>query len=168
MRRTTLPLALILILVPGLAPGQQSDACDQLADLIASVQRLTEVLQSLQESRDEEMELRRVEVTISYLELRMLRSQEKEVELRQLKERRRDLEEQVESFESTRKHYESDEESVSDEERQEVLKQINQMAEETGKRLADLELEIITIENELAARRRELDPLEELVTSYLQ
>jgi chromosome segregation ATPase len=167
-QQSALPLALsILILVPGLAPAQESDACDQLAGLTASVQQLTEVLHGLQQSRDEEMQLRRVEVAIGYLELRMLQSQDKEVELRQLKERQRGLEEQAESVESTRQHYESDED-LTDEERLEVLKQLNQMTEDTGKRLADIELEIITIENELAARRRELDPLEELVTSFLQ
>ena len=165
--------ALLLLPIPAAAqqaaPGTVEE---ELHALRLHSGETVNLLRELASQRAEELYLKRLQVAVLALQLRSTAIGEIEARMRTLEDRAASANEELTQLEveSDRLDSLADRESIPDEEREQlasVKTMLESQTEMIKERVWLIERQIVDLQNELAAKRRDVDALEEIVMEGL-
>jgi hypothetical protein len=169
-------ICLVLLLsAPQLSVAQQPTAArtteQELHTLATRSGEVVELLKQLVSQRDEDLQLRRLQVAILALQLRSSAISDIEARIRLLEDRAATANEELAQLdaESDRIDTIAAEESIPKEERSRIVSKsmLEAQIEVVKQRVWLIESQIVDLQNELAAKRRDVDVLEETVMDGL-
>ncbi len=177
IRQSSRVICLVLLLsAPQLSVAQQPTAArtteQELHTLATRSGEVVELLKQLVSQRDEDLQLRRLQVAILALQLRSSAISDIEARIRLLEDRAATANEELAQLdaESDRIDTIAAEESIPKEERSRIVStksMLEAQIEVVKQRVWLIESQIVDLQNELAAKRRDVDVLEETVMDGL-
>lgn len=175
MTRTAGILSLSLLLISLFAAGssiaQTTESSDSLARLAAAVENLTRQLEQQDREKDQDRELRKLDIAISYLNFRSRRIETMERDLGIIKNERARIEDALKHWQSRRDMLTNDLEGATGDEKQNLQREIQEMiAREKSfeQRLGRYEEDIIIHENRISELQADLDSVESYVQQNLK
>lgn len=155
---------------PQTAPGDDPVPCRAVGPLLEEATRIASALEVQQTVRSSELELRKLEIAIAYLDLRMREIDRLERSLTRARDDRTVLTDALSQRATLLDQFEAEARDAVGDEAEEMKRMVTrarEAQEDLERRLADAERRVLDLENEIAAALRQIGALEDLVESNL-